>query len=105
MYTFAHHAKRCYEVAQAGQVLRQYVQVKVAGVTACGRIQDCWTTPEGVDLWRIALQPPHCGISSYTPSRVRQCSGLDGRCICAREAGADQPACAAVGAGREGVLA
>jgi|GEM_PF-5267869 len=84
-YTFADHARRCHEAAQRREVLVQFVQVKVSGATACGCIDDAWTTPTGIDFFRVELVQPFIGLSYYRPDRVRQCSGLDGRCACAGE--------------------
>jgi hypothetical protein len=85
MYTFQDHAKRCYEAAKAGETLVQWVQVKQAGITACAVIDDAWTSPAGVDLWRVRLERPHFGLFYVPPSKVRQCSGVDGHCGCAGE--------------------
>jgi len=85
MYTFADHLRCCQQAAQRRETLVQWVQVKVAGISACGRIQGLWAAPSGVDLWRVALEPPFSGLSYHPPGRVVQCSGVDGHCVCAGE--------------------
>jgi len=87
MYTFAEHLRRCQEAAQRCETLVQWVQVTVSGISACGRIQGSWATLAGVDLWRVALEPPFSGLSYHPPGRVVQCSGVDGHCVCAGEPG------------------
>ncbi len=84
-YTFQDHAKRCAQAAQDRRVLVQHVQVRMHGATHCGKITGCWTTPDGVDLWRLNLNGPFLGVASLPVSKVTQCSGLDGRCMCAGE--------------------
>lgn len=82
-YTHADHAARCRQAAQACVVLKQFVQVRLAGASHCGRIAGAWTTADGLDLWTVELSGPYAGRCSLPVSKVTQCSGLDGRCVCA----------------------
>lgn len=89
-YTHAVHATRCREAAQCRQVLRQFVQVKVFRVTQCARVVEAWTTSDGLDMWSLQLHGPFFGRASVPASRAVQCSGIDGRCVCAGELGATE---------------
>lgn len=85
-YTHAIHAKRCREAAELGLVLSgQHVQVKSHKTICCARIVTAWDTADGLEMWQLDLIGPIRGRMSSPASRVRQCSGLDGRCTCAAE--------------------
>lgn len=91
-YTHTDHAQRCRQAAVDRVVLIQFVQVKRKGATLCARIREAFTLPDGVDLWRVELIGPGMGLVSVAPKNVRQCSGLDGHCLCAGEFGCGQAA-------------
>lgn len=77
------HSARCAEAARLRSVLVQYVQIRTRCGTECGKLAGLWTTPDGLDLWVIDTLG---GGRSHLPARnVTQCSGLDGRCLCAGE--------------------
>lgn len=86
-YTHMSHAKRCVEAGRNGVVLRQFVQAKMGRTGWCGRIESAWDTEDGREMWRLELIHPQPGLASVPAARVRQCSGLDGLCVCAGEAG------------------
>ena len=86
-YTHAMHAKRCREAAKACEILQQWVQVKTSGSANCARLIDAWSTTDNVDFWKVAGTQPLAFTGSFPVKAVRQCSGLDGRCACAGEAG------------------
>lgn len=82
-YTHADHARRCRQAAQAGQTLAgQFVQVRVARTPVCARIVTAWDTADGLEMWQLDLLGPIKGRMSMPVRQVRQCSGLDGRCVC-----------------------
>jgi hypothetical protein len=84
-YTHSHHAKRCRDAAFNKVLLVQHVQVLIKSVSCCAMIKEAWTPASGVDLWRVELLNPLAGLTYVSPSKVRQCSGLDGQCSCANE--------------------
>jgi len=88
-YTIPQHIRRCYQAANDRVVLITFVQVKKQSVTCCARLKDVTTTPDGLDLWRVELlgPGPFRGMASVHPRQTRQCSGLDGHCQCALDAG------------------
>jgi hypothetical protein len=62
-----------------------FVQVKIAQSSNCARVREGWIANDGSFLWALDLLFPFCGRASFPESRVRSCSGVDGRCICADE--------------------
>lgn len=88
-YTHLSHAKRCQIAGREGLVLRQFVQARVGRAICCARILEAWDAPEGGEMWRLDLLSPTSGIRSAPARLVRQCSGIDGRCVCAGELGQD----------------
>ena len=84
-YTHADHAKACQDAAQAHETLQQWVQVKTSGSACCARIVDAWSAPDGADFWKIEAKQPLAFTGSFPVKAVRQCSGIDGRCVCAGE--------------------
>lgn len=82
-YTLERHAALCAAAGSAGHPAPLFVQVRTYGHTECGRIASNWTTPDGVHLWVVDLLGG--GRAHATPRNVAQCSGLDGRCLCAGE--------------------
>lgn len=87
-YTHAMHATACADAAKRGETLRQWVQVKTCQTSNCCRILDAWTSNDGSDFWKLQGVTPMAFTGSYPVRAVRQCSGLDGLCICAGESGA-----------------
>lgn len=85
-YTHEMHAKACQSAAQSKIVLRQWVQVRTSGSTHCARLIDAWTSSDGCDFWKVQATEPLAFTGSYPVRAVRQCSGIDGRCICSGEA-------------------
>ena len=81
-YTHADHARRCRLAAQSHEVLQQFVQVRMAGASCCGKIVNAWDTADGMAMWKIQFLGPVQGVWSIPVHRVTQCSGLDGRCVC-----------------------
>lgn len=84
-YTHAAHAARCRDAADSDVVLIQYVQTRSYQTSCCARIRNAWTTADGVDLWQLELLGPIRGIGSFGTKKTTQCSGIDGRCVCAGE--------------------
>lgn len=84
-YTHADHASACYEAAQRGETLRAWVQVKTSQTAHCAAILDAWTSSDGADFWKLRAVQPIAFTGSFPVRAVRQCSGLDGRCVCAGE--------------------
>lgn len=91
--------------ANKGKEARQFVQVRLGKVSHCARIIDAWDTSDGVEMWKLALLFPNPGQAHVRASMVRQCSGVDGFCSCANEAGAPRQLAqrGAAGAGLEDV--
>lgn len=81
-YTHNEHARRCREAAQQGQVLQQFLQVRIAGASCCAKIVNAWDTADGMSMWKLHFLGPAKGIWSVPAHRTVQCSGLDGRCSC-----------------------
>lgn len=84
-YTHAMHAQACQSAAQASVVLEQWVQVKTSGSAHCARILDAFTLSDGLDFWKVKAIQPLSFTGSFPVKAVKQCSGLDGRCVCAGE--------------------
>ena len=84
-YTHAMHAKACNAALQRGEPLAQWVHVKTSGTACCARILDAWTTSDGQDFWKLSALTPLVFTGSFPVKAVRQCSGLDGLCLCAGE--------------------
>lgn len=84
-YTHATHAKACQNAARASITLQSWVQVKTSGSACCARIVDGWSAPDGGDFWKVQSTLPRPFTGSYPVRAVRQCSGIDGRCVCAGE--------------------
>lgn len=80
-YTFAASTK-----SRPGPV---FVQVKIAQSSNCARVREGWIANDGAFLWALDLLFPFRGRASFPEMRVRSCSGVDGRCLCSGEAGAD----------------
>lgn len=94
-YTHAVHARRCREAAQLGQVLSStFVQVKSGPVVYCGRIVAAWDHEDAGEMWKLNVVTPLPGLRSFPVKRARQCSGIDGRCVCEFDATrrAEEPA-------------
>lgn len=86
-YTHAVHARRCREAAQCGVVLSStFVQVKSGPVVYCGRIVAAWDHEDAGEMWKLHVVTPLPGIRSFPVKRARQCSGIDGRCVCEHDA-------------------
>ena len=88
-YTHDHHASRARLAAAAGLVLEQYVQARSRGALYCCTIRYAWFAPDGSPLWLLNdLDGSHPFERVVVPVRnVRQCSGVDGRCVCGGETG------------------
>lgn len=88
-YTHDHHAARARLAAAAGLVLEQFVQARSRGALHCCKIRYAWAAQDGAPLWLLDdLDGSHPFERVVVPVRnVRQCSGLDGRCVCAGEPG------------------
>ena len=84
-YTHAMHAQACQQAAEQRETLQQWVQVKTSGSAHCARIVDAWSTTDGVDFWKVQATHPLAFTGSFPVKAVRQCSGLDGLCLCAGE--------------------
>jgi hypothetical protein len=89
-YTHDMHAALARLAAQDRVVLVQYVQARSRGASYCCTIYRPWFAPDGSPLWSLnSLDGSHPFERVVVPVRnVRQCSGLDGRCVCAGELGA-----------------
>jgi hypothetical protein len=68
-----------------------FVQVKIAQSSNCARVREGWIANDGAFLWALDLLFPFQGRASFPEMRVRSCSGVDGRCLCAGETGAAKP--------------
>jgi hypothetical protein len=84
-YTHADHVKACQIAAKQGVSLQAWVQVKTCGSAHCASILDGWTAADGGDFWKLKVTQPMRFTGSFPVKAVRQCSGLDGLCICAGE--------------------
>lgn len=107
-YTHDHHAARARLAAAAGLVLVQFVQARSRGALHCCKIRYAWAAQDGAPLWLLDdLDASHPFERVVVPVRnVRQCSGLDGRCVCAGETDARAEAALCAGtAGAAGSLA
>lgn len=91
-YTHADHAAACQDAAQRGVTLRAWVQVKINQSAHCAAILDAWTSSDGLDFWKLRAVQPMAYTGSFPVRAVRQCSGLDGRCVCAGEVSGQVPA-------------
>lgn len=60
----------------------KYVQVRVQGITTCASVSERWTTRDGVPMTKLDLISPWKGTAHAPDSRIRDCSGVDGRCTC-----------------------
>lgn len=91
-YSHADHAAACQDAAQRGVTLRAWVQVKINQSAHCAAILYAWTSSDGVDFWKLrgctVSGSPFAYTGSFPVRAVRQCSGLDGRCVCAGEVAA-----------------
>lgn len=75
-------------LAQADEAARfPWVQVRIDTVTTCARLLDTFTTRDQVEFSKLGLHTPWQGTAYYPSSRIRACSGFDGRCFCAGEVG------------------
>lgn len=86
-YTHARHAAACGAAAADRRTLVAYVQVRLDHATHCARIIEAWTPDGGPDLWKLQTLSPIASIRSALAARCVQCSGIDGRCVCAGEGG------------------
>ena len=88
-YSHDLHASRARLAAAAGVVLEQFVQARSRGALHCCKIRYAWHAQDGASLWLLDdLDASHPFERVVIPVRnVRQCSGLDGRCVCAGEPG------------------
>lgn len=68
-----------------------HVQVKTSGSAQCARVVDLWLSPDGTEFAKVEAIQPLKFTGSYPTKAVRRCSGLDGLCICAGEAGNASP--------------
>lgn len=86
-YTHSSHATRCADAARCGASLsRQFIRFRNHSGTHCAELLDGWTTPDGVDLWKLLIRGPEVDVPGWVAAnKTRQCSGLDGRCVCAGE--------------------
>lgn len=85
-YTLAQHAQRCRNAAEHGETLVQYVQLRRQETTWCGVVVGAWVAPNGEQLHALELLAPYPVRHTCAPAhRLTQCSGLDGRCLCAGE--------------------
>lgn len=87
-YTHGDHAQACQRAAIASEVLKAWVQVKSGGVLRCARLLDGWSSADNVDFWKLQSFDPVPFTGSFPVRAVRQCSGIDGRCVCAGEVSA-----------------
>lgn len=62
-----------------------FVQVQISKVSHCARVREGWIANDGAFLWALDLLFPFRGRASFPEMRVRSCSGVDGRCLCAGE--------------------
>lgn len=86
-YTHADHDQACQTSAEQRIVHQAWVQVRASGAACCGCIQHAWRTDDGIEFWKIDVHQPLVFTGSYPAKAVRQCSGVDGRCVCAGETG------------------
>lgn len=101
-YTHEKHASRCLEAANDRVVLVQFVQAKKQSAVICCKILGAWTTPDGLDLWKLEELSFGLGVQHLPVKQTRQCSGLDGRCACAGETSQDPASGCAAGLGESG---
>lgn len=66
----------------------KHVQVRVDTVTTCACVLDYWKTRDGVPMTKLELLDSWTGTGHFPNSRIKDCSGVDGRCRCAGEVGA-----------------
>lgn len=99
-YNHSEHFRRCKELADLRREVlgKPHIQVKFQGVTHCAQLVVAWTTKSGQDMWAVDLLSPQRCRASVPAHMARLCSGLDGHCLCAGEAGAGEsvrrgPAC------------
>lgn len=99
-YSHELHAARARLAAASCVVLEQYVQARSRGALHCCKIRYAWSAQDGAPLWLLDdLDASHPFERVVVPVRnVRQCSGLDGRCVCAGELDAATRASASVSA-------
>lgn len=93
-YTLEEHHRRCVAVADESRAFlgKQHIQVMFQGVPHCAQLVVAWKAQSGQDMWAVDLLGPLKGRASVPASKARQCSGLDGHCLCAGEAGAGESA-------------
>ena len=84
-YTHADHAAACAQAATERRPLQKFVQVNYHGAPVCAKILDAWDGPHGKEMWNIDLIGEVKGRMSFPVQQVRQCSGIDGHCACAKE--------------------
>ena len=93
-YTHQAHAARCGEAArQCVMLAPKCVQVRRGRVVYCAQIVEPYTHVQAGDCWSVELLPPHGGRMTVLVRHVRECEGIDGRCLCASDrAAARSPA-------------
>lgn len=74
-----------------------FVQVMINRSAVCAQVKSGWVAPDGTFLWAVSLLGPFYGSGSFPERLVRQCSGLDGGCVCSPSE------CSAPGAAADGV--
>lgn len=86
-YTHTVHASRCAAAGRQGVTLKsQFVQYTYWGASQCARIIEAWDTVDRREMWKLEMIGPQLkGIGSFPVHKTRQCSGIDGRCVCAGE--------------------
>lgn len=62
-----------------------FVQVLLNRSAVCAQVKSGWVANDGAFLWSVSLLGPFYGSGSFPERMVRQCSGVDGTCICADE--------------------
>lgn len=84
-YTHEDHAAACFKASQIGVTHKAWVQVKSNHSACCASVLGAWTASNGTDFWKVVAVQPLAFVGHVPVSMVRQCSGLDGRCVCAGE--------------------
>lgn len=84
-YTHSQHAVACKKAAIERRPLQTFVQVNYHGTPVCGKVLDAWDTHDAQEMWNVDLIGEVKGRMSFPVHKVRQCSGIDGHCHCAKE--------------------
>lgn len=80
-YTHAEHARACRIAAENKQPLVRHVQVNYGAAVVCGVILDAFDIDDK-EMWLVDLTGPVYGRMTFPVTRVRVCSGVDGKCTC-----------------------